>query len=322
MAVHFCPALDGHLGDQLPDVQVELRRTRRDIDAEHGEVQRISLGAEPHTVLHHRAVRAEQRRRRCGPGEGDGVLLGQQVEQAPRSAGDQLQAALGQQPGGDDLLDHGLGQVGRLRRGLHHGRHAGQERRGQLFQHPPDREVERVDLQGDAAARRVDVLADELPGAAESFHRPVDEHRGVGQFPAALAGIGEQHPDAAVDVDDGIPLRGTGPRRDGIELFAFAVQVGGQRLERQGPLVKGHVPQRWSTNGSRMIQHGHHVDRVGADDGHRFSGGGVEQFGPFSGRTLPAACDIAFDEHRHGVTPGAGAAGFGGGALFVCCADG
>ena len=185
----FLPGLGGHLGDQLPDVQVELRRPGRDIDAEHGEVQRIRLGAEPHAALHHRAMRAQQRCRRGGPGEGDGVLLGQQVEQAPRSAGDQLQAALGEQPGVDDLLHHRFGQVGRLRRGLHHGRHPGQERRRQLLQHAPDREVEGVDLQRDTAARGVDVLADELPAPAETFCRAVDEHGGVGQFPAALAGI-------------------------------------------------------------------------------------------------------------------------------------
>ena len=165
----FLPRLGRHFGDELPDVQVEFHGAGRDIDAEQGEVQRIGLGTQPHTVLQHRAMRAQQRRRGRGPGERDGVLLGQQVEQTPRAAGDQLQAALGEQTGIDDLLQHGVGQVGRLRRGFHHGRHPGQESRRQLFQHSPDRKVEGVDLQRDAAPRGVDVLADELPAAAETF---------------------------------------------------------------------------------------------------------------------------------------------------------
>ena len=59
----FLPGLGRHLGDQLPDVQVELRGPRRDIDAEDGEVQRVRLGAEPHPVFHHRAVRCAAARR-------------------------------------------------------------------------------------------------------------------------------------------------------------------------------------------------------------------------------------------------------------------
>ena len=47
-----------------------------------------------------------------------------------------------------------------------------------------------------------------------------------------------------------------------------------------------------------MIQHGNHVDRVGADDGHRFGGGSVQQFGVRPGRTLPTAGNITLDEHH------------------------
>ena len=55
-------------------------------------------------------------RSRCAveaePVNADQVLLGEVVEQVADAAADQLQRALGQQPGLDDQLDHPLGEVG------------------------------------------------------------------------------------------------------------------------------------------------------------------------------------------------------------------
>ena len=121
-------------------------------------------------LLHHRAVRrAAAAAVDADPVKATVSCSVKQVEQTPGPAGDQLQAALGQQSGSDDLLHHGLGQVGRLRGGFDHGGHAGQEGRAELLQHSPDREVEGVDLQRNPTARRVDVLADELTRPAEPF---------------------------------------------------------------------------------------------------------------------------------------------------------
>ena len=91
-------------------------------------------------------------------------------------------------------------------------RDAGQERRRQLLQRTPDREVERVDLHRDAVQRGADVLADEGAAAAERLEAAVDVDRVVGQLAAALRRVGQQHAEAAVDVELRVAEGGAGPR--------------------------------------------------------------------------------------------------------------
>ena len=69
IAVHFWPGLDRHLGDQLPDVEVELRRARRGVRAEDGAVQRVRLGVEPHRPPDDRRVSTQLPGGRGRPGE-------------------------------------------------------------------------------------------------------------------------------------------------------------------------------------------------------------------------------------------------------------
>ena len=62
--------------------------------------------------------------------------------------------ALGEDAGLDDAAYDQLGEVRRLAGRLHDGRQPGQERRRELLEEAPDREVERVDLHGDARDAR------------------------------------------------------------------------------------------------------------------------------------------------------------------------
>jgi hypothetical protein len=67
---------------------------------------------------------------------------------------------------------------------------------------------------GDAGQAGVDVLADEAAVLGEGLDRAVDVDLRIGQLAATLRRVGEQHADAAVDVDPGVVCRRTGARRE------------------------------------------------------------------------------------------------------------
>ncbi len=87
--------LDGHLGDQLADVQVELRRAGLGVRAEDGAVQRVRLGVEPDRPAHDDRVRPQLPRGRGRPGERHQVLLAEVIEQPAGAAADELKRSRG-----------------------------------------------------------------------------------------------------------------------------------------------------------------------------------------------------------------------------------
>ena len=236
--------LDRHLGDQLPDVQIELRRARPGLGTQDGAVQRVRLGVEPYRPPDDGRVGAQLPGGGGRPGERHQVLLAQMIEQVAGAAADQLDRAFRQQPG----VHHQLHQPGRQVRGLgsrlDQGRHAGDKRGGEFLQRPPDREVERVDLHRDPLQWREDVLADEGPALAERLDRPLGEDRVVRQLAPGLAGVAEQYADAAVDVELGVAQGRAGPGGQGVKLLAVLAQQPPERLEQRRPLVEGQLPQR------------------------------------------------------------------------------
>ena len=154
-----------------------------------------------------------------GAGEGDDVLAGDVVEEVADGAGDELQRAGGQDAGVDDPAHGELGQVGGLARGLHDAGHAGDQRRRDLLQHAPDREVEGVDVDGDAFERGQDVLGGEAAVLRQELDVAVGEDAGVRELAAGLGGVGEQRADAALDVDPAVGAGGAGGEALGVELF-------------------------------------------------------------------------------------------------------
>ena len=193
--------LDGHLGHDALDEEVELRVVGRHVGSEDRAVERVGLHAEPHATVQDGGVLAQ---RRAGGGrarERDRVLRAQLLEQPGGTAAQQLQGPLGQDARVDDAAYDRLGQVGGLARGLDDARHPGEERGGELLQEAPDREVERVDLHRDPGSGRVQVLPDEGAAPAELLARAVQHDGVVGELAGALGGEGEDRADAAVDVD-------------------------------------------------------------------------------------------------------------------------
>ena len=288
--------LDGHLGDDALHEQVELRVVGGDVGAEHRAVQRVGLDAELDPAVQHGRVLAQVGTGRGGAGEGDGVLGTELLDQAGGAAAEQLQGALRQQAGLDDPSYDQLGEVRRLAGRLHDGGHAGQERGGELLQEAPDREVERVDLDGDPGTRGVDVPTEEGALPTELFGRTVEDDRVVGQLAGALGGEGEDGADAAVDVDRGVAPGRAGARGQLVELVLELGEVLGRRLEQPGALVEAQRPQGRATDRSGVVGHRGEIDPGRGDPGHLLAGRGVEERGSLVGRAEPASGGIAFEK--------------------------
>ncbi len=161
MAVHFCPALTViSLTTSLTNRSNSGVPGRR-VGAEQRGVEAVLLGDEPDALALDDGVRAKLERGRGRAGEADHVLPGQMVEQVADAADDQLHRARRQQAAVDHHPERGFAQIGGRAGRLDDRRHAREQGRGELLEHPPDREVEGVDVHRRALQRRVDVLADE-----------------------------------------------------------------------------------------------------------------------------------------------------------------
>jgi len=195
-----------------------------------------------------------------GTGEPDHVLPAQVIEDALGAPGEQLHRTLRQETGLDDAAEHQLGEVCRLAGGFDHRRDAGQERWGELFQHAPHREVERVDLHGHTAPRGVEVLAEEAPASPDRLSVAVEVDRVVGQLTGSLARVAEQGAEPTVDVDGRVSGSGAGGGRVRVELVFARHQQLAQCLELAGALVEGQLAQHRAADAACVVQHGRHVD--------------------------------------------------------------
>ncbi|MPM21378.1 hypothetical protein SDC9_67822 [bioreactor metagenome] len=228
-------------------------------------------------------------------GEGHQVAVVQMVQQVAGRAGDELQRALRQQTGCDHQTDAGPGDVAGRGGRLDDGRHAGQEGRRELLQHAPDREVEGIDLHRHAGAAGVDVLTLEAVVLGEDLDRTVDDDVAVRQFTASLRGVGEQRPDATVDVGE-VVLRGRpGGVRQVVQLVLVGGQVLGELLEQQSTFVDGQCAEGALPDRTGEVHRGRGVEAFGADQGHRRTGAGIGHDGRVLrvGRGPPRALDVA-----------------------------
>jgi hypothetical protein len=215
------------------------------------------------------------------------------VEQVTGAAAHQLQRSLGQQPRVHDQLDQPRGQVGGLGGRLDQARQAGDERGRELLQRPPDREVERVDLHRDPAQRRQDVLARERAAPAERLDRAVYVDGVVRQLAPGLAGVAEQHPDAAVHVEPGVAERRPGPGRQLVQFGPALPEPEGDLLELGRPLMEGQRAERGSAGVAAVGQRRAHVDSRRRDAGDFLAGHRVEDGSSLDGGGYPGTAYVA-----------------------------
>ena len=128
----------------------------------------------------------------------------QHIAQAPRH---QLDRAVWQNTGLDHQAETGLAHLTGGGGGFDDGRHPGKQRRGELFQHAPNGEVERVDMHRNALQRRADVAAHELTRAAQLFYRTVKIDLIIRQLAATFGGVDLHRADPAIHIDHMVSLR-------------------------------------------------------------------------------------------------------------------
>ncbi len=300
------PGLRRELGDQLLDVGVEFGGAGHRIRTEHRSVDGVGLAGEPHAAGLHRIVGTEPLGRRRRTGEPDQVAEPQSVEQAGHGAGDELQRSVGKESGLHEDAHKRLREIAGGRRWLDEARHPGEEGRRELLERTPHREVERVDLHRHPGQAGVDVLAEERAVLRELLGRAVDVDGAVGQFAAALRRVGEQHADAAVDVDPRVRLRRPGAARERVQLLLALGERLGHLLQQHRALVEGHAPQRLLADGPRVVERCGQVEAGRADGGDHLAGRRVAHEGRFGlgrriGRGPPGAVHIAGKDVRHGV---------------------
>ena len=173
----FLPRLHRHLLHDLLHEEVELLAARRRVGPKHREVERVGLGVEADVVVEDRRLRPERACRLGRAGERHGALGIVVIEEVAGAAAHELDGTVGEDPRLDHGAEHRFGEVGGQRRRLHDRGHAGEQRRRQLLEHPPDRKVEGIDVHRHALERDAYVPADEGAALRQRFHLAVDKER-------------------------------------------------------------------------------------------------------------------------------------------------
>ena len=188
--------------------------------------------------------------------------------------------------------------------GLRDDGHAGEQRAGGLLGQAPGREVEGVDVHGDAVARHGHVLAEEARAAAERHALAVGEQLRVAERLAEL-GVGGERDRRAVDVELGVAA-GVAAVRDrqldqlvAVRLERVAHRLQQLRRARRTSARAGRGRRRRARTRARRAR-----SMPSAPD--PASGSSVAGFRSVSGAPVPStqrAADVAPRRSRHRVTP-------------------
>ena len=212
-------------------------------------------------------------------------------------------APAGRMPDFGDQLDQRLGDIGGGRGRLGDHRHPGQERRRQLLQQAPAREVEGVDVDGDAGQRRQHMHADEAAALGQPLDPVLQQEALARQLAAPARGIGEDRAQAAIDVDQVVAPGRPGVGGQRIERLLALGQVQRQRLQQVGALVEGQPAQRRAADLAGMADHRREVQAAARQPGHHPPVDGAGDVGQPLGRGDPAVLGVALQDGGHGVLP-------------------
>ena len=252
--------LDGDLGDDAGDEEVEFLGAGGGIGSEQGKVQGVRLGEEAGAAIAHAVQAAEVLGRIRRTGEGDGVLFGQMVEERSDVTGDELDGTIRQQTGLDHVGHDGAGQVGSVGGGFDDDGDTGDEHGAELLEHAPDGEVEGVDLECQTLPGGEDMAADEGAVLRQALDSSVEVDRGVGHLPTCHAGVGEEGADAAFDVDESVALGRAGGKSNLVVVLGPLHEVGAELLQDHAALVEGQLLQFRDAGGPRVLVDGGEVD--------------------------------------------------------------
>ena len=292
MAVHFCPAFWVISVTRSLITQVEQLGPGLDVGADHDGVEAVGLEVDPGPGGDHARVGLDRGPDPLRAGERDHVLGPDVVEQVAGRAHQQLEAALGDAAVVEQQREQLVGQPRGAGRGLADHRHPGEQRDRGLAEHAPGREVERVDVDGQALARDQHVLGPDLRAAEHLGGLVLDDPRLLAQALGQVGVVGE-HRDAAVDVELGV-LAGVAAVLDGDldQLLAGLVEDLGHALEQRPALGEGQLAQVGATDLAAALRRPRRSDAVIE----RMLASSCSVAGFISGRGLPSPdCQASFE---------------------------
>ena len=226
------------------------------------------------------------------------------IEQVAGTAADQLQCSFRQDIRFDNCLHHLFGQVTSGSGGLDDRRHACQQGRGNLFQHPPYREVKGIDMDGTTFQRHADMTSYKGAVSRKALRRTVNVERLIGQFAPPLAGINEQGADAAVDVDPIIRFRRAGHGGYRVKFLAPVVEIERQTLEHPPALMKCHRAEGFPAGAAAVRQHRLKIQPFTGDRADGFAANRMIHGLAGTGTLHPFAICITFDFHGNSLLMG------------------
>jgi len=251
-----------------------------------------------------RGRRAQSPRRCRRSGKGDRVLRIEPVQKIADPPGNHLHRALRHNRAFDHQAQTGFGDITGRGGGLDDGGHPRNQGRSQLFQHPPDRKVKRIDLHRRAQHRRIDMLAQKGAPPAELLDIAIEIDVAIGHLAAALGGEDEHRADAAIDIDAVIGHRRAGLMRQGIERLAIGIEMRGQRFDHPRPVMECQRAQGRAADHAGMVQHCGGIERVMSGFGDNIAGNrALDGARVCTGRD-PAAKGVGMDG-VHGSAPSA-----------------
>jgi hypothetical protein len=214
-------------------------------------------------------------------------LRSEVIEETAGRAADEGESALGHHAGFDEDLHHAIGHERGRRGRLRDDGHAREERGGRFFREAPAREVERIDVNGDAFAREPHVLAKEPCAASELDPVAVGEDETVAELRREI-GVRRERPDRAVDVELRVAAR-VAAVRDGEadELVTLRVDRPRHRAEHLAALHEIHRAEARAAFRARELERGREVEPVGRRGGDDFLGGRIHELGLLAAALLP-----------------------------------
>ncbi len=262
----FLAGLRGHLAGDFLDEEIEFLRAGAGIRAENGGVEAVGLHGEAHRIGNDSRMRLQLAPGPGRAGEGHGVLAFDMIEQVADGTGHQLQCAFGQDAGLDDAPDHEFREVRRLAGRLDQRGYARDQRRGDLLEHAPDGEVERVDMDRDPVQRGQDMLGGKAVVLGQKLDITVGENPRVRQLAAGLRRIGQHRAYAAFDVDPAIGAGRARERALGIELLLHVHQDLTEGFQHLRALVEGQRTQVRAANLAAIGERGGKIDAGRIDE--------------------------------------------------------
>jgi len=294
----FLSRLDGHFPANFLDEEVKLLRTRCSVDTENRGVETVGLHGEANRVLQDRRAGFQLLSGGRGPGEGDDVLFSNMIEEIAGRSGHDLQGTIGQDAGFKNSPHHKFGQIGGLRGGFDNAGHPGDQRRCDLFQHAPDREIEGIYVNGNTQKRGQDMLSGKGTVARERLDRSFRQHLGVRQLAPGLGSKGQERADTSLNINPSILACRASREILKIELFLLVHEFQADSLQHQRTLVNGHGAQSRTADLSAPFQRRPEVEATRADQRVDIAGRRVQHRLAVTAAPTPRPLDIAFQPAR------------------------